>query len=88
MLVKFLSIFGPLPDELVHHVETEEAITLLTSLWEGVKRSGNMELFVDWPEGDIPNLDAGLKRLISRMTHLDPGKRASISDVLKDLYWE
>ena len=88
VLIKFLSVFGPLPDELSRHVETEDAVTLLSSLWEGVKGTGNMEPLADWPEDDIPDLDAGLKRLISRMTNLDPGKRASISDILKDPYWD
>lgn len=88
VLIKFLSIFGPLPDELVRHVENEEAATLLTSLWEGVKGTDNMERLADWPEDDIPDLDARMKRLVSRMTNLDPQKRGSISDILKDSYWD
>jgi hypothetical protein len=88
VLIKFLSIFGPLSDELVHHVENEEAATLLTSLWEGVKETGNMERLANWPEDDIPDLDAGLKRFVSRMTNLDPKERASMPEILKDPYWE
>lgn len=47
-----------------------------------------MERLADWPEDDIPDLDARMKRLVSRMTNLDPQKRASISDILKDSYWD
>jgi serine/threonine protein kinase len=60
----------------------------LTSLWEDLNETGNMEPLVDWPEDDIPDLNAGLKRLLSRMTNLDPAKRATISDILKDPYWD
>ena len=87
ILIKFLSIFAPLPDELIRHVETDEVATLLSSLWEDVKGAGDMDRFAECSEDDIPDLDAGLRRLISRMTNLDPGKRASISDILKDPYW-
>lgn len=60
----------------------------MTSLWEGVKGTDNMERLADWPEDDIPDLDARMKRLVSRMTNLDPQKRGSISDILKDSYWD
>jgi hypothetical protein len=44
----------------------------LTSLWEDVKETGNVEQLADWPEDAIPHLDTGLKNLVSRMTNLDP----------------
>lgn len=88
VLIKFLSMFGPLPDALIQHVETEEAETLLTFLWNGIRETGHMEPFASWPEDTIPNLNAELKRLISRMTKLDPAKRASISDIIRDPYWD
>ena|ERR1700712_2328101 len=87
VLIKFLSAFGPLPDELVRHVDDEKAATLLNFLWAGIKEAGNIEPLADWPEDVVPDVDIRLKLLVSRMTNLDPEKRASISGILKDPYW-
>jgi hypothetical protein len=43
--------------------------------------------FADWTEGVFPNLTDEAKRLILRMTNLDPAKRATMSEIVKDSYW-
>jgi serine/threonine protein kinase len=76
ILFKILSTFGPLPDALIKHVDDAKAGELLTDLWQAVK------------ENDVfPNLTDEAKRLILRMTNLDPAKRATMSEIAKDSYW-
>jgi len=88
ILLKLLSVFGPLPDALVDHVNNEEAGALLKGLWEAIIAENKNENFEHWSEETFPNLNDEAKRLIQRMTHLDPAKRASMSDIIVDNYWE
>jgi serine/threonine protein kinase len=87
MLFKLLSVFGPLPDALVEHVNDEEAGALLRDLWQAIREDESMEPFEQWTEKILPNLETEAKRLILRMTNLDPAKRASMSDIVMDPYW-
>lgn len=87
VLFKLLSTFGPLPDALVEHVNDEEAGALLKSLWQAITEGDSSEHFEQWSEEDFPNLDDKAKNLILRMTNLDPSKRASMTDIMKDPYW-
>ncbi|KAJ8068584.1 hypothetical protein OCU04_002296 [Sclerotinia nivalis] len=91
ILFKLLSNFGPLPDALVKHVHDEKGGALLTDLWEMVvaeERREGYEPFEQWSDGKYLNLDDEAKRLISRMTNLDPAKRASMEDIMTDPYWD
>ena len=87
VLFKLLSTFGPLPGELIKHVDDANAGELLTDLWQAVKENDVNGDFADWTEGVFPNLTDEAKRLILRMTNLDPAKRATMSEIVKDSYW-
>lgn len=87
ILFKLLSAFGPLPDALVEHVNDEEAGTLLKDLWQAITEDESNEAFEQWSQEMLPNLDNEAKRLILRMTNLDPAKRALMSDIVMDPYW-
>lgn len=87
ILFKLLSTFGPLPHALIKHVDDAKAGELLIYLWQAVKENDVRENFADWTEDLSPNLTDEAKRLILRMTNLDPIKRATISHVIKDNYW-
>jgi serine/threonine protein kinase len=87
VLFKLLSTFGPLPDALVDHVNDEEAGTLLKSLWQAIIEGDPSERFEQWSEENFPNLDDKAKKLILRMTNLDPSKRAPMSEIVMDPYW-
>ncbi|PSS13290.1 hypothetical protein M430DRAFT_105695 [Amorphotheca resinae ATCC 22711] len=88
ILFKLLSAFGPLPDALVKHVNDEEAAALLKGLWQAIAEDDELnETFEQWSEEMFPNLDNEAKRLILRMTNLDPAKRASMSNIIMDSYW-
>lgn len=91
ILFKLLSNFGPLPDALVEHVHDKKGGALLKDLWEMVvaeERREGYESFEEWSEKNYRNLDNEAKRLILRMTNLDPAKRASMEDIMIDSYWD
>ncbi|KAI0571924.1 calcium/calmodulin dependent protein kinase [Pyrenophora tritici-repentis] len=92
VLFKILSTFGPLPDALIKLVDDAKAGELLTDLWQAVKENDSFCVstdgdFADWTEDVFPNLTDKAKRLILRMTNLDPAKRATMSEIVKDSYW-
>lgn len=87
VLFKLLSTFGPLPDALIKHVDNAKASELLAGLWQAVKENDVNWDFADWTEDVFPNLTNEAKRLILRMTNLDPAKRATMSEIVKDSYW-
>ena len=88
ILFKLLSVFGPLPDALMEHVDDEEAGALLKGLWQAIAEDESNEGFEKWSEDMFPNLDDEAKRLIMRMANLDPTKRALMSDIIIDPYWK
>lgn len=88
VLFKLLSAFGPLPDALMQHIHDQEAGVLLTSLEELVRESGSRNHFAEWPEDEFPNLNNGAKSLVAPMINLDPAKRSSMSDIIKNSYWD
>jgi serine/threonine protein kinase len=88
ILYKLLTAFRPLPKALVSHVNDEQGSVLMEALWEAIKEEGLYEPFKDWSQNTFPNLDYEAKRLIPRMTNLDPAQRATMLDVMEDLYWD
>jgi hypothetical protein len=87
VLCRLLAVFGPLPDALVKHVNDKEAGVLLQGLWQEIAEDESNEGFQQWSKETFPNLTDETKRLILKMTDLDPAKRAAISDVIADSYW-
>jgi serine/threonine protein kinase len=88
ILYKLLSIFGPLPQELITHVNDEYWAELLTALSQAAADEDPGAHFEQWDENTFPNLDAEAKRVISRMTNLDPKKRATMDQILEDPWWK
>jgi serine/threonine protein kinase len=86
-LFKLLLTFGPLPDALIEHVDVAKAGELLADLWQAVQENDRSGDFAHWSEDVFPNLTDEAKRLILRMTNLDPAKRATMSEIVKDSYW-
>lgn len=87
ILFKLLSAFGPLPDALITHVNDEKDGAILKGLWQAITEDESNDRFERWSEEMFPNLDDEAKRLILRMTNLDPAKRALMSDIVMDPYW-
>ena len=89
-LAKLLCTFGPPPDALIKHVNDEKAGTLLKDLWDDITELGWHDPFEKWSEEtnpeNFPDLNEA-RPLISRMTNLDPAKRAVMSDIMIDPYW-
>ena len=87
VLFKLLSTFGPLTDAFVEHVNYERAKEILTDLWQVITENEVNGDFAGWSEDAFPNLHDDAKRLILRMTSLDPARRAPMSDIITDDYW-
>ena len=88
ILYKLLSMFGPLPPELITHVNDVYWGELLTALSQVIADEDPSEHFKQWEEHLFPNLNTETKRLILRMMNLDPKKRATIDQVLEDPWWK
>ena len=87
ILFKLLSAFGPLPDAFIKHINDEEKEELLKGLWQSIVEDESNESFEQWSQEVFPNLDENVKKFILRMTNLDPAKRASMSDIMADSFW-
>ena len=94
ILSNLLAAFGPLPQELVTHVDDDEAGEVLRLLWEQVEENRmtvpdkTLPSFSEWTAEVFPNLDDEVKRVVAGMTVLDPGRRASMADVVQDRFFE
>jgi hypothetical protein len=61
---------------------------MLESLRHVIANKLPHEPFRAWSEDDFPNINNEFKTLMSRMTNLDHGKRASMSNIITDPYWD
>jgi len=87
MLSCLLIFFGPLPDGLVKHTDDKTWGDLLIDLSKLVEDADPSSHFEQWQEEDFPNLDAGTKRMLSKMLKLDPAERSTIDEILEDRWW-
>lgn len=83
-----LSMFGPVPQELIDHIDDPWWQELATTLAKVVAQQGEDERLATCDDSTLPNLDTETKRLILRMTNLDPRKRATIDEILEDPWWK
>lgn len=88
VLYKLLSMFGPVPPELITHVNDEYWGELLVALSEVVADEDPSVRFEQWEENTFPNPDPETKRVISRMTNLDPGRWTTMDEILEDPWWK
>lgn len=88
MLYKLLSMFGPAPPGLVAHVDDEYWGELLSALSQVVADEDPSERFEQWDKNAFPNLDSEAKRMMLKMTDLDPKKRVAMDQILEDPWWE
>ncbi|ETI26444.1 hypothetical protein G647_03221 [Cladophialophora carrionii CBS 160.54] len=88
ILYQLLSMFGPAPPGLIAHVNDEYWGELSRVLSDVVAGEDPSIRFEQWDEGILPNLNAQAKRVILKMTELDPIKRPTMSCILGDPRWE
>jgi serine/threonine protein kinase len=86
ILSRLITFFGPVPPELGAHINDERWCNILMELSEATTGDPSMR-FSQWKEDVFPNLDTETKRVISKMTKLNPAERATMSQVLKDPWW-
>lgn len=90
LLRQFIS-FGPLPTELLEHVNDEEGskvMKMASEISDGIVSEQPGSRFDEWPNGSMEHLDSGARDLISQMTKLDPATRATIDKVLEHPWWQ
>lgn len=61
---------------------------MLTALSRVVEEEAINVRFDQWKEAEFPNLNPETKRMILRMTNLDPKKRATMDQILEDHWWD
>ncbi|KAL9023963.1 MAG: hypothetical protein Q9196_006857 [Gyalolechia fulgens] len=88
ILYKLLSMFGPVSFELIAHINDEYWGELLTALSVVAAEEDPIVRFAQWEEKDFPNLNLETKRMILRMTNLDPKKRATMEQIMEDPWWK
>lgn len=81
---RLITFFGPVSPELVAHINDEQWGPILTELSEATAGGDPNMRFDQWMEEFFPNLDDETKRVISRMTRLDPRERADMPQILMD----
>ncbi|KAF3482239.1 uncharacterized protein GIQ15_04998 [Arthroderma uncinatum] len=87
---RLISFFGPVPAGLVTHVQHEDWGKVMMVISESTMDDGGPVgpgRFSKWEENDYPNLDSETKRMLSRLTNLDPSKRATMEEILEDPWW-
>lgn len=86
ILSRLITFFGPVPRELVTHLNDKGWCNILMELSEATAGDPSTR-FNQWKEEFFPNLGTETKRVISRMTKLNPAERATMSEILKDPWW-
>ncbi|KAM5442569.1 hypothetical protein MferCBS31731_002448 [Microsporum ferrugineum] len=86
---RLIAFFGPVPDELVTHVQHEEWGRVMSVLSESTMDGGPVGpgRFAKWAEKEYPNLDSEAKRMLLRLMNLGPSKRATMEEILEDPWW-
>ncbi|PGH28896.1 serine/threonine protein kinase [[Emmonsia] crescens] len=86
---RLISFFGPVPEELVTHVQNDDwgkTMMVISELTMDGSPTGPGR-FETWEEKDFPNLTSETKQMLLRMTNLDPSKRSTMEEVLEDPWW-
>lgn len=90
IVVRHLMYFGPLSDGLLKHVNDEKWATLFRAASEIAEAEATEDpdcRFERWSVDDAPRLDSDARNMITKMTRLDPGQRASIDEILNHSWW-
>lgn len=82
-----IAFFGPLPQELVAHVNDEIWGEKMKKISENIDSEGLNWRFEDWKEEEYPELDPDTKRIISSTTKLDPAKRPTMEEIMTESWW-
>lgn len=90
VVVRHFLYFGPLPEGLLKHVNDDTWDTLYKSASEiaEAEAAGDPDArFERWSTDIVPHLTPGAQEMISKMTYLDPGRRATIEEVMRSSWW-
>lgn len=87
IMSRLITFFGPVGPDLIAYIDDEQWGPILTELSEATVGGDPNMRFDRWTEDVFPNLDIETKRVIAKMTRLDPRERATISQILRDPWW-
>ncbi|KAL8747167.1 MAG: hypothetical protein Q9190_000931 [Brigantiaea leucoxantha] len=82
VLERMVSHFGPVPMELLQHIDNDEWCIALIDINRSFNTSNPAKPFSKWK--DFQYLDTNTKRFFGRMVQLDPAKRATAEEPLGD----
>ena len=86
IFLKLINVFGPPSDGFAKYFNDEELAGQLQEAWDLVVERGPNP-FNSFTEEVLPNLTDQARNLISSMANLDPRKRALMSNIAVDSYW-
>lgn len=87
VLERMISYFGPVPEGLLEHINQDHWCIALIQLSRSFNEANPAKPFSLWSEQGFQHLDSHFKRLVGRMMDLDPAKRATVNELLKDPWW-
>lgn len=73
-----------MPLGLLEHVNEDDWCLAMIQLNSSFNKDNPAKLFSRWNEQGFPRLDSNFKRLVGKMMDLDPAKRATVDELLKD----
>lgn len=82
-----ISYFGPVPLGLLEHVNEDDWCLAMIQLNSSFSKDNPAKPFSRWNERSFPGLDFNFKGLVAKMMNLDPAKRATVDELLKDPWW-
>jgi len=91
ILIRHINCFGPLPVELLDHVndiEQSKHLKIASELSDQTVKEDPGWRIEQWTEDLIPHIDIVGRSLISRMSKLDPAARATMDEVLEHSWWQ
>ncbi|KAI5798908.1 kinase-like domain-containing protein [Geopyxis carbonaria] len=90
ILVRHFLMFGPLPEELLEHInhaELSAPLRMASELANAVAMEEPGCRFEQWPEDTLDHLDYEAKDLILWMAKLDPAARSTMRRVVEHSWW-
>ena len=88
VLEQTIRYFGPVPMGLLEHLDDDDSCAKLIEISNRLLAGGHLRPFSKWPDSHWLHLNPIFKSFVGRMLTLDPAKRATVAELLKDPWWD